>query len=113
MCFVILYVLQTKGFNISGTVLCLYKIVLSVIIIEKFSAWKFDKFPELLKPLLSFFERYSYSIYLCHHIWVLGVLSVVFISNSLCLNIIFALIMVFFSAVAFQSLLEVFNKKFC
>ena len=56
--------------------------------------------------LLRFFDRYSFSLYITHMIYVKGPLSTVFLTPSLVVNIGITLAVIFISGVAFHHICE-------
>ncbi len=110
--FVGLYALERMGIAYPGIVLEYYKIGFSAVICLGF-LWKSCWFSgSVWKPLIDFGDRYSYTVYLTHHLFILGPLSVMSLQLPGFVNILIALGATVTSAVVLQKVTAWSNSVF-
>lgn len=103
------YLLETKGFSVPGILYEYYKSV-SGIVFALFCINVLDRKNVFAQKFLKLSDRYSYAVYLSHHIYILGALSVMNLTKYLWLNIMLALMLTLVTAVLLHELSEKIRK---
>ena len=84
-----MYVIETLGyFHMNNIVLNYYKCVVAIVVSMYFIACNCNH--SWVKRFLELSDKYSYSVYLVHHIFILGSLSVMTLTPYLLINIAIA-----------------------
>lgn len=101
-----MYLLELLGFTIPGMVFEYYKIGLAAVSCLFFinNSKRFSG--RIWKPLLRFGDKYSYAVYLVHHIFILGALSVLRLTGVFAVNVLLAMALTAVCAVGLHTASE-------
>lgn len=102
----VMYAVETFGlFRILGIIKEYYKCVVAMAVTVLFVNWNVKG--AFTQRLLDFTDKHSYGIYLTHHIFILGSLSVMTLTHSVFANRLLAFVFAILSGVA----LILFSEK--
>lgn len=105
-----IYTLEKLGIRIPGIVFEYYKVVQAAIGCLFFihnSKWFAARF---WKMLIAYGDKYSYTVYLGHHIFILGSLSVLRLTNIYSVNVLLAAVLTIVCAVVLELLSDLIYK---
>ena len=102
----VMYAVETFGhFRIPGIIKEYYKCVVAMAVTVLLVNWNIKG--AFARRLLDFTDKYSYGIYLTHHIFILGSLSVMTLTHRVFVNGLLAFVFAILSGVA----LILFSEK--
>lgn len=108
--YMVMFVIENKAFPIPGIFMYMIKVFISIMLLFFVSEFDVSPSSSMIK-ITVFCDAYSFPVYLCHHIWILGALSLIGFTGYVVVDVLFAVLATILSSLLFGYIFNRFTNK--